>query len=340
MNASPRSSHERVSLAGKRLSGAARIACAALFALAAGATAAAAQESPVRITLEAQPQQPTVGDPVVVRLHIRYPDGYEVSALAPGPQWGPFTVFEVTPGEPRRDQEGGWVRTDRLEVAAYEPGPLQATGLSLQFRGPQGEVGEVQVPPLELSIASVLGGEPEPQIADLKGPASLPRPWWPWVLAAVLILAAALGLALLLAWRRRRKLADWAAVRSEPPLPAHEWALRDLERLQGSGLLAKGRWLDYHVILAEVLKEYLTRRFGIQTLELTSSEVLESARAYRLGGGRVADLRTVLEPCDEVKFARHEPRRSEAEAVLARARTFVEATKPAELPAPAAISDT
>jgi len=298
-------------------------------------TTTAAPTAPVRVALRAEPTRVTVGDPVEVSVEISYPDGCEVGAPAPGREWGPLGVTAVRRGEPRRAADGRWTRTDRLQVAAFKPGPLEAPPLTLPFRSADGSVGEVSTPALRLTVESVLAPDEKPEISDLKGPASLPAPRWPWIAGAAAAVVAGAALAWYLALRRRRRLAALLGAPAGPPLPAREWALRELDRLAAAGLLASGRWLDYHVILTEVVKEYLTRRFDIPTLERTTSEVLAAARGGRLGGGPVADLRSVLEPCDLVKFARYRPPRAEAEALLARARAFVEATRPA--PEPAAV---
>ncbi len=307
-----------------------RRAAAVLLAGLAAAGQAAEEGGPVSVRLSARPEQVTVGDPVQVAIEIAYPEGYEVAAVAPGPEWGAFRVAEVRPGEPRPRPDGGWVRVDSLRLAAYAPGAAEAPPLSIEFRAPDGSVGRVATASFAIPVVSVLGSETAAEIADLKDPASLKRPLWPWVLAAAALAAGAAGLAWHLHRRRRRLLAALAQRPQEPPLPPYEWALRQLAKIENSDLLAAGHWLDYHVLLAEVVKEYLTRRFAIATLERTTSEVLAGARGSGMASARVADLRSILEPCDLVKFARHTPVRQEAVEVMARARAFVEATRPAE----------
>jgi hypothetical protein len=275
-----------------------------------------------------------VGDPVWIRLEVSYPDGFEVSQPAPGPEWGDLVVSRVEGGQPLRRPEGGWVRTDRLRVAAFKTGDLQAPPLAIEYKAPDGTVGRVETPPLTLPVLSVLSPREAQEISDLKDPASLPRRLWPWIAAA----AGAAAAAAWFFWRRRRRRAGRLSAPLSPPLPPDEWAIQELSRLAAANLLAAGRWLDYHVILSEVVKEYLTRRYGVPTLERTTFEVLAGARAARLTGSLVADLRSLLEPCDLVKFARHRSERAEAEALLGRARTFVEATRPMVPPAAVAPS--
>lgn len=288
------------------------------------------------VTLRVDRQRVTVGDPIEVTIEIRYPEGTEVSALAPGADWGGLRTLEVMRGTPQPHPQGGWVRSDRVRVAAFTPGAAKAPPLEVEYRGMDGRIGRISTPPFEISVDSILVKGEAPEISDLKDPASLSGALWPWVLGAAAVAAAAAGGAWTLA-RRRRRLAEALARRQDgPPLPAHEWALQKLAALSGSDMLAAGHWLEYHVILSEVLKEYLARRYGIPTLERTTSEVLAEARERRLGGGLVADLRSVLEPCDLVKFARRQPARADSEATLGRARAFVETTRPVEMPQPTA----
>lgn len=293
-----------------------------------------AQESlddshPVTVKLEVEPGSFTVGDPVHITLTFTYREDTEVGVPTPGEEWGGLQISEVEIGEPRPSEAGGWVREDHLTGAAFAPGPLEVPPLAIPYHLAEGVTGEVLTPAIDLLIESILAAPEEAEISDLKNPHTLPRVLWPWIVAAGAVLAAG-GLVYYLGWRRRRQLQSLMASSAEPHLPPHEWALRELDRLARSDLLAEGRWLDYHVLLAEVLKEYFSRRYGIQTLELTTSECIFTMRTARLGSGLISDVRGVLESCDIVKFARHQAVRTEAEEALERTRALVEATRPPE----------
>jgi hypothetical protein len=318
----------RAVLAGALAAGAAAPRAAA----APGQLAAAEPAGPVQVSLRVEPPRVTVGDLIRLSIDIRYPDGYEVGAAAPGNAWGDLAVRSVRRGEPTRAGEGAWRRTDEITAAAFAPGTARAPALEIEFRAADGSFGKVATPAVEVAVDSVLGGDASAEIADIRGPANLPRPLWPWIAAGAALAAAALLGAWVLARRRRALIAGLFRRPAERPLPPHEWALRELERLAASGMLAGGRWLDYHVALAEGIKEYMSRRFGIPTLERTTAEVLAEARGARLGSGLIGELRLLLEACDQVKFARHRPQRSEAEALLEKARGLVLASRPAEPP--------
>lgn len=288
------------------------------------------EANPVTVKVEVEPESFTVGDPVHITLTFTYAEGTEVGVPTPGEAWGGLQMSGVEIGEPLPSETGSQVRKDHLTGAAFAPGSVEIPPLAIPYQSAEGVPGEVLTPPINLVIESILAAPEEAEISDLKDPHSLPRLLWPWIVAAVALLAAAGGLAYYLGWRRKRQLRSLMAASAEAALPPYEWALRELDRLARSDLLAKRQWLDYHVLLVEVLKEYLNRRYDIQTLELTTSELIFSMRAARLGSGLVSDVRGVLEACDIVKFARHEAARTEAEETLERTRAFVEATRPPE----------
>ncbi|MBI4169594.1 MAG: hypothetical protein HY510_06625, partial [Acidobacteria bacterium] len=172
--------------------------------------------------------------------------------------------------------------------------------------------------------ASVLGtGDTRP--ADIKPPARMPeRRMWPWVLAALGLLGAGAWL-----WWRRRRPAVALEAPAVPPLPPHETAYAELERLLASGLLEKGRIKEFYIDLAEILRRYLEGRYGIDTFERTTFEILEALRAVRLPVRIAAATAEFLGECDLVKFARYLPAAEETRGTVERAYRLVDETRPA-----------
>jgi len=113
--------------------------------------------------------------------------------------------------------------------------------------------------------------------------------------------------ALLYTWARRlrkRGEAPRMPAIAPPPLPAHEAALTALAELEASQLLARGQVKEYHIELSDILRTYVERRFGIEALEMTSHEILLGLQTRGVEPGFVDGLRSFLDPCDLVKFAK------------------------------------
>jgi hypothetical protein len=150
-------------------------------------------------------------------------------------------------------------------------------------------------------------------------------PLWPFILLAA---AAAAAVAIWI-WRRRRSRGApaEAAAPARPPRPAHEIAYAELERLLASGLLEKGRVKEFYIELAEIMRRYFEARFGVDTFERTSAEILDALRLARLPAKGMALTAEFFGSCDLVKFAKHIPASDDSRAVVQKAYHLVDETR-------------
>jgi hypothetical protein len=154
-------------------------------------------------------------------------------------------------------------------------------------------------------------------ILDIKGPLAPPPLWWPWILAALLLLLA--GLLAWWLWRRRRP-------RPLPPPPApHETALRALEALgQESGLADR----EFYYRLSALLRGYLEARFRLPALEMTTEELLPRLEALTIPAGARQETARLLRRADPVKYAGFKASTAIRGQDLETARALVLATQP------------
>lgn len=299
-----------------------------LFALAAHGETGAPE---VRMELTVEPLEVTLGQPFSVTITVEYPPEMEVQLATPAADWGSLAVKESGPSQ-RSTAEDGWVRQTVVHVlAAFELGTLEI--LPLDLRITQGDQSwNRSTPGGTVLVRSTLPQdhteEAEPQLADLKEQASLQQS------RVALLLFSALALLLLALlvyylWRRRRQeAAPGVKAPPVPSIPADQEALQALQELQAGPLLMQGKIKEYHVQLAEIVKRYLERRFGVATLERTSFEVIQATRLAPVDvwvPGRVASL---LDGCDFVKFARQRPDLTRCRHMVDEARALVEQTRP------------
>ena len=71
-----------------------------------------------------------------------------------------------------------------------------------------------------------------------------------------------------------------------PPRPAHEIALERLDRLGAYGFLENADNRPFYFAVSEIIRDYLGGRFGFDSLELTTDELMEELR--RRAGPRAA----------------------------------------------------
>jgi hypothetical protein len=147
----------------------------------------------------------------------------------------------------------------------------------------------------------------------------------PWALLGIL-LAALVWLSIRYFRRYRNSKAGVEPVTIHDP--AHIIAFRELTILRDEQLWQKGEIKYYYTRLTEILRQYLENRFGVYSLEMTTSETLEALvrtgfkkeKSYKL-------LKEVLTGADLVKFAKYNPEPSENDINFQSSWEFVEATK-------------
>jgi len=115
-----------------------------------------------------------------------------------------------------------------------------------------------------------------------------------------------------------------------PPRPAHELAMERLDRL-GTLLAQEGDLRPFYFALSEAIRDYLGGRFGFDSLEMTTEELMAAMRrvpAQETRGVLGSEIEGWLSGCDLVKFAKLAPTVEQARGALETAILMVEATRP------------
>jgi len=301
-----------------------RLALAALLSLCQAAAALAQAQPDVKLKVVPSALRATVGDRLLIRVEVSAPAGVGFNPPAPVDAEGSFLTLE--PVKPPATDGPAPNNIFYFHAQAFETGTLQIPALSLDWTKSGGGGGRVTSEPISVEIVSVLKS-PQETPADLKPPAQIPGPPfpWRWALLGAGLLALAIGL---IVWLRRRKTTEVAApVPVVPLLPPHEQAYREMERLLAGSLLREGKIKEFHVELADIVKRYLAARFLIDTLERTSFEVLEDLKRVSVGSEPLAVAREFFLQTDLVKFAKHRPAEDEIRRSVDRAYRLVDLTK-------------
>jgi hypothetical protein len=193
----------------------------------------------------------------------------------------------------------------------------------LRFReGPGSEHHEVTWEPVLVEVVTTVGEPALSEARDITAIEEIPHGWsWLqgllWVVLALMVLGLLLG-GCELARRRGGRV---------PGLPAHLWALNELEDIEALALPKAGEVDRYHTMVSDVIRRYLELRFQLEAPRQTTAEFLEAMRrSPALSPPQQALLREFLERCDLAKFAQANPSWQECRAVLGMARAFIEQT--------------
>jgi hypothetical protein len=239
--------------------------------------------------------------------------------------------------ESEQDLGDGRVRHEfTLTLAAYEPGDKEIPAVEVTYLGKAGDVRTARTSPLPLKITSLIANEPEPALKDATAPVAVLEENKPLIYGGLGLLAAAVGA--LVTWLVVRRLRARVIVRpGPPPRPAHEIALEKLDRLGQYGFLEDADNRPFYFAVSEIVREYLGARFGFDSLELTTDELIDELkrRADQELGIYGAEIRGWLGACDLVKFAKISPSATEARGTLETALRIVTSTRPRPAPTPA-----
>lgn len=148
-----------------------------------------------------------------------------------------------------------------------------------------------------------------------------------WIILGLL----AVGIGIWLYINRRK--APQLLRKKEKPEPPYDRAMRELDALASQHLCEQGQEKQYYTELTDILRVYLQGRFGINAMEMTSTQIRQTLKAHDETKLSRAEMDRVLETADFVKFAKVRPLPDDNAKAFAAARKFVEDTKPAPVPA-------
>ena len=146
----------------------------------------------------------------------------------------------------------------------------------------------------------------------------------------ILLIGAAGGTVIaLVLWRRRQKAREEVAAPEPTPLDKLRGGLEELNRM-----MIEGGGKEMFSLLAKRMREFLTLTENEPMNNWTTDQIgarLNAQEPPRSDRGRILD---VLEKCDEVRYAAHQPTRDECESAMRDWKALLEAAGTKGTPAP------
>jgi hypothetical protein len=298
-----------------------------LFFLAAGTNFALAQ---VNVNAKLNTQEILIGDQVRLTVQISLPTDLKFKAVK---------IKEALQAVPKIElvqkgtlltvaQSPHQILEQQYLLSSYEAGTYQIPAITVDYEeggfiksasaiaGLQLKVNSIPVNPERDTLRSIKNiNREEVRFSDFLMP-----------ILIVLILLGLVIFTILYLSRRRRKQQSETYTPPPPPPPAHETALAKLAELEQSGLLEKSEVNEFQTQLTYILREYLEGQYGINALESTTDDILESLRNIQIPEEWRMPLRQMLQTADLVKFAKAQPPLSFHLEALSSVKTFVEQT--------------
>lgn len=148
--------------------------------------------------------------------------------------------------------------------------------------------------------------------------------YWVYILLGVLIVAGGVCAYLIMS-----KKVNVTILPQKKRLPPDQIAFNRLNALKEAQLWEKGQEKEYYTRLIDILRDYLQERFGINAMEMTSSQILKALRANKETQLLHSRMERVVEIADFVKFAKVRPLPDDNVRAFSDSMQFVEETRPA-----------
>ncbi len=176
-------------------------------------------------------------------------------------------------------------------------------------------------------------------IDTTKGPVDIKKPYGapvtlkevsPYILGIMLL--GALLFFLFYYLHRRKHNKPVFGKSSKPKEPPHVIAIRMLDLIKDQKLWQHNHVKTYYSDISDTLRIYIEGRFGIQAMEFTTEEILNSFLQKKglIPDKSFNDLKSILSLADLVKFAKYEPLPDDHNLTLMNAYFFVNDTKQEE----------
>ncbi|MGB9742654.1 MAG: hypothetical protein ACPL0F_05860 [bacterium] len=272
-------------------------------------------DGPVRVSARIVRAPPvlTLGDRVKLQIQVRHPRELAVSPPVPA---NPDELVVIDQQHRIEYQGDTVVEVYDLTLAVFTIGEQKLAPWLVYYQD-QGEACAAGSDSIPLRVKSLIS-ERMQDIHDLKPQVSFPNLVPLWILLGL----AGAGLAGFWGWRwwqRRRRQAE-----ALPLLPPWDEALQALDALPVSEWLAQRQIKRLYYTVSEIVKRYLTRRFGFPAVDQTTTEIIRELKRRRIAEGE--RFATFFLDADLVKYAKYVP--VNPVAVCDDARELVRLTMP------------
>ena len=274
----------------------------------------------------------SLGDRLTLTVEVEHEPGQLVAWPASDETLGSFELLGTVLG-PASVPQGRQTSSMRYTLTSFELGELEIPAIELAVADSgDSEPQLIRTEPIRVVVASV-GLDGSGDIRAIKAPLDMPRNWLlllPWVLLVGGLLA--LGYWLYRRYRGRERTTVACLETPKPARPPYEVAYEALERLEAKRLPERGEIKQYFIEVSEIIRTYLEGRYPIDALEMTSCEVLTALEQMGLKSAVYDLFPPFFERADLVKFAKHRPDLEACRAMIPMARRLVDETRMADRP--------
>lgn len=263
------------------------------------------------------PQQVPFAQPFALQFALAHTPNYQVdideSSLSKDFEVSQLSVQQNSPG------------TTTYDLTVF-PFTLGKSTFTVTFQLLQDGKALLQLPATAVVNITRAQTYADQNLREIRNP-SIPAGWFWWVLGALLTAALCY---VLYWWRKQLHEGPLSLAATQDSRPCQEIAFSKIDALLGSGLWENSQYKLFYITLSDILREYLWRRFHLDTSADTSAELLRRAKNTPQLSPLLYPLRDFLNSGDLVKFAKAVPSEEVRNKDIQILREIVTQTTPQE----------
>lgn len=270
-----------------------------------------------RVEVWIDTNQITIGDQAHLYLKIMSAPGSQVHFDLSA--WEDLPGLEVT-GQKTWDtlqQSSDVVIQKAYTVTSFDSGDYVIPSLVVRFEQGQGTPTEITTTELPFKVQNPPVANLGP-IRDIVKESLKWEDFMPFIIGGILFLLVIYGISRWL--NREKKVAPPPPV---PEIPLSEQALQQLEALRQKQLWQNGHIKEYETELTFIIRNFLKQQYEVPALEATTGELIQLLQDKNFDPAKLAQLRSVLEIADLVKFAKVVPENNLYDQALETAKAMV-----------------
>lgn len=288
-----------------------------------------ANSQSVSAELRADSTHIQIGDPLKIRLSVKYSDNLLVAFPKAADTLGNMETIEVSKPD-TTTAAGSIVLSQAYTVSAYDSGDFRAGPVIIYFKNSAGTVDSVLTNDIQITVDAPAVDMEKP-FKDIKAPLEVPYSWREFISYKLfLILLLLFGLAGVLLYSKYYQNNPVLIERRKPKEPPHIWVRKELKKLEEEKLWQKDEVKQYYSRLTDVLRMYLEYRYDWFALESTTEEIEAELPKYKLKDKARESLLAILRAADLVKFAKMIPMPDANIKAMENAYKFIDFTEPSE----------
>lgn len=254
-----------------------------------------------RVDVWIDTNQITIGDQAHLYLKILHAPGSRVQTdLSAWDSLPGFEILSQTPWD-TLSQSSGVALQKTWTLTSFDSGAYVIPSLVIRFNDTGASPDEIITPEIRVEVRN-------PPVANLAPIRDIVREGFafedflPFIIGGFVFLLLIYGISRWL--NREKKLPPPPPV---PEVPLSEQALRQLNELRAKQLWQSGRIKEYETELTFIIRNFLKLQYDVPALEATTGELIGLLQGKGFDPAQLAQLRSVLEVADLVKFAKATP---------------------------------